>query len=121
MPASTPPGGDAHALAPHHLEMGNTPPDAFRVVEDAPRMSSALASAASAMAPAPPPPLPRRRMLLGALLLAVGIAAAALGASEAQPLLQVAGALAIVPGLYVVYLVVAVYALRRRDLYDELT
>ena len=39
----------------------------------------------------------------------------------AQPLLQVAGALAIVPGLYVVYLVVAVYALRRRDLYDELT
>ena len=118
MHASTPPGGDAHALAPHHLEMGNTPPDAFRVVEDAPSMSSALASA---MAPAPPPPLPRGRLLLGALLLAVGIVAAALGASEEQPLLQVAGALAIVPGLYVVYLVVAVYALRRRDLYDELT
>jgi len=117
-PAPPPRAASSPAPAPPlpHVELGNTPNDFFRVVEDDEGRPLPLHSDE----PPPEPREPRARLVLGLLLLAAGVVAMAIGASEDKPGLVVVGVLALVPGAYIAALVVAVYALRRRELSNML-
>ena len=120
-PQVRPPTSPLPPQAPHR-EAGNTPSDmAFAAPAEEEFDGLAAAREASRLRrEAAPPPLPRSRLLFGLLLFVAGTAATALGTAEGQPGLIAAGALALVPATYVLWLFIAVYALRRRDLFNEL-
>ncbi len=116
-PISPPPSPQPpRAAAPPRLELGNTPSDSFRIVEDDEGRPLPLHGGG-------PPLEPREtrvRLVLGLLLLGAGIVAMSIGADEGKPGLVVVGVLALVPGAYIAALVCAVYALRRREHYNAL-
>ena len=126
-PRAVPPGVAPPGAAPRP-ELGNTPLEAFRVAAAADdeaeaaaeEARAAAAAAAASSAPPPMPPFPVTRLVFGVLLFGTGVTAVALGAEQQEAGLAAAGALAIVPGAYVLFTFFAVYVLRRRDLFHEL-